>query len=258
MADGSSLSLEIQHLRFLVAESNPALQKSIVNTLGKAGVQASHGVPGGAEALQHWKEEGGVGVIICSWNLPGLAGIDLLKRVRAEKQARLQPAFIMMASDEAPEILAAAVAEGADCFVVKPFPMGNLLSLVSEGVEHRKQLAGPEVFTESILETRQLESAVQAQLIHDRHGEAVECDDLSGTRCSVLTHRNFGLGTNLDLRFARPGSDPPEYHQLLKGIVTKMERVSGQAGMYRVHIQFNGPAKEEHGVKELLLSGGGA
>ncbi|MCZ6558037.1 MAG: response regulator [SAR324 cluster bacterium] len=260
MSEGESntLSIEIQHLPMLVVESNSALQKAIVNALGGAGVKHCQAASNGAEAWQVWKNASGLGLVIASWSLPEMAGMELLKRLRGDKDSRLQPAFVMMTSEATPDALMQAMQAGADCFVVKPFAMGDLVSLVTEAVAHRKQVAGQDVFTESLLEAKELEASVRVQLLYDRSSELVECDSLSGTKCCVLTPHNFGLGSNISLRFGRRGVEPAQYYQNLKGIVTKMERVSGQPGMYRVHVQFSAPAQDEHGVKELLLSGGGA
>lgn len=251
--DSSPLSTEVRRLSFLVAEDNPALQKSIVNRLTDAGVKTCDAVADGEQAWRFWKDAARVGVIIAGDTLPGLAGIELLKRVRADKEAALQPAFLLLSSDDGPQTLETAVRAGADCVVIKPFPLGSLYSLVAEGVAHRKQMAGQDVFIRG-MEISGEEAGIRAELFHERRSEQVRCDVLSGTRCVILADHNFGLGTVLQLRFMRPGEGGGAYDPL-KGQVMKIERISRDSGTYRVHVHFSGTPKDAHGIRELLLSG---
>ena len=252
-ADSSPLSTEVRRLPFLVAEDNAALQKSIVHRLTDAGVKTCEAVANGQDAWRFWKDAARVAVIIASDTLPGLAGIELLKRVRADTEVALQPAFLLMSADEGPKLLETAVKEGADCVAIKPFPLGSLYSLVAEGVAHRKQMAGQDVFIRG-MEISGEEAGIRAELYHERRSEQVQCDLLAGTRCVIVADHNIGLGTVLQLRFMRPGKGGGAFDPL-KGQVMKMERISGVFGTYRVHIQFSDTPKDEHGIRELLLSG---
>lgn len=252
-ADSSPLTTEVRRLPFLVAEDNPALQKSIVNRLTDAGVKTCAAVANGEEAWRFWKDAARVAVIVASDSLPGLPGIELLKRVRADTETALQPAFLLMSADAGPRTLETAVKEGADCVVIKPFPLGSLYSLVAEGVAHRKQMAGQDVFVRG-MEIDGEEAGIHAELYHERRSEQVRCAVLAGTRCVILADHNFGLGTVLQLRFMRPGERGGAFNPL-KGQVVKIERMARDSGTYRVHVQFSATPKDEHGIRELLLSG---
>ena len=248
----SQLPAEVRQLTILVAEPNPALQKSVVARLGEAGAAHCEMVSSGQEAWKFWKQSGRVGVIIASANLSGLSGIELLKHVRADKEAGLQPAFIVMSDDDSPGAVDTAVREGADCFVLKPFPLGSLQSLVFEGVEHRKQMAGKDCFLRA-LEKKSDDGLIRAVLTYERRQEEIECDMLSGTKCVLIADHNFGLGTMLEIRFVRPASLGEGAYLPIKGQVTKMER-RGRAGDYLVHLQFSTPPTDEHGIRDLLLT----
>lgn len=254
MADQSAkkLSEEILLLPFLVVESNPALQKSIVSTLTAAGVKKCGAVANGVEAWQIWKQSRDIGVFIAAWNLPEMPGLEILKRIRRDKLARMQPAFIIMASEDTSNAVQMAVDAGADCFLAKPFPAGNLIPMVVEGVEHRKQISGDDVFAQKALEAKILQSRVVTELIFERYTSSVECEEMTVKKCVIRVENNYGLGTVLNLRFARqkPGTD--KFYLPLKGTITKIERVPKEYGWYKVHIQYNGPVKERHGIKDLL------
>lgn len=71
-------------------------------------------------------------------------------------------------------------------------------------------------------------------------------------KCVIRVTNNYGLGTVLNLRFPRPSGGDDQYFRPVKGIVMKTERVPREIGVYRLHIQFNSPIKEQQGVQELL------
>lgn len=251
-AQGSGLPAEVRQLPFLVVESNTALQKSIVTRLDEAGAAECEALSSGQQAWKFWKQSGRVGVVIASVNLADLGGIELLKAVRADKEANLQPAFIVMSDDEGPKAVESAVQEGADCFVLKPFPLGSLISLINEGVEHRKQIAGRDCFLK-VIEKKSEDAPMGVVLTYERRREDIYCDMLSGARCVLIADHNFGLGTILEIQFLRPAHLGEGAYQPIKGQVTKMERM-GRGGTYRVHLQFNKPPSDEHGIRELLLT----
>ena len=253
-AQASAVPAEVRRLPFLVAESNPALRKSIVNRLEQARVKDCVTAESGDEAWNFWKQTGRVGVIIASTNLGEMGGIELLKRVRSAEEADLQPAFIIMSDDDSPQAVELAVREGADCFALKPFPLDSLSALVGESVEHRKQVAGDDCFLR-VLEVGGEDTPIRAIFSFERRWEEAECEMLSGAKCVILSEHNFGLGTILELCFVRPPHLGRGNYEPLKGQVTKMERIRGEFGTYRVHLQFSAPPGVEQGIRDLLLAG---
>ncbi len=253
MAGSELLAPEIRHQHFLVVESNSALQSAIVNSLAAAGVQLCDSEDDGEKAWLKWKENGKIGVVVASWQLPKTSGLELLRRIRAEKAAEIQPAFIIMSSEGTPEAVQEAVKEGADRFVVKPFSPEGLVHLVAEGVRHRKQMSGKETFARSAIASRKLRSGVDAELVFQRTKLPVECEELLATKCVIRTDQNYGLGTVLTVRFKQPGEGGQQFFEPLKGFVAKMERVAGVPGLYRVHLDFKDGVRARQGVQELLL-----
>lgn len=250
----NAVPAEVRRLLFLVAESNPALRKTIVNRLEQAGVKDCAAVESGDEAWKIWQQTSRVGVIIASIKLREIGGIELLKRVRADSDAGLQPAFIVMSDDDSPQAMDQAVREGADCFALKPFPLGSLSALVGESVAHRKQIAGENCFLR-VLEVSSEDAPIRAILTYEGRWEETECEMISGAKCVIVSHHNFGLGTMLELCFVRPPHLGEGNYEPLKGQVNKMERMRGEFGIYRVHLQFSTPPREEQGIRDLLLAG---
>lgn len=251
-----TLSEETKTLPFLVVESDDPLRNSLVGALTAAGVQSCAAAANGAEAWQEWKQKKELGVIISAWNLPEMPGLDFLRRIRADKMARTQPTFVLMADEEEPGAAEKAVGEGADCFVVKPFPAEKIIALVNEGVAHRRQGGAHGSFTQSTIESRILNARPTAQLIFERYSSEVECEQLLEAKCVLRVKENYGLGTVLTVRFAHPESGGGAFYRPLKGIVTKIERVPRDYGMFRLHLELRGPIRAHHGVADLLAAGG--
>ena len=61
-----------------------------------------------------------IGLVISDWSMPELTGIDLLKRVRADKRYAHLPFLLVTAEREAYQVKD-ALASGVSNYVVKPF-----------------------------------------------------------------------------------------------------------------------------------------
>jgi len=252
------LPAEIRNLHFIVAENNPALQRNIVHALSSGGVKQCSAVSTGSEAWEAWQGDAQVGVVICAWNLPEIAGIEILKRIRADKGKRRQPAFIIMSSETTPEAVQTAKLSGADSFLAKPFSAEDIIPKVIDSVALRKQAAGPAAGNLGSLEADILGTSLMVELVFERYSTTVECDELEPEKCAIRVTNNYGLGTRLTLRFA-VGGDGETYYPPVKGVVTKTERVPKEFGLYRLHLRFATPLKPGHGAGELLgRVGGGA
>ena len=123
-------------MRLLLVEDYPPLQKSVVKGLREAGFAVD--VAGdGQEAL--WYAEGNqYDVIVLDLMLPGLDGLSILRRLRAE--GRESHVLIITAKDAVADRVAGLNA-GADDYLVKPFEFEELLARVQALVRrsyHRK------------------------------------------------------------------------------------------------------------------------
>jgi CheY-like chemotaxis protein len=84
-----------------------------------------HTADGGSQALELIKANGCVpSVILVDAQMPGLSGLELIKKLRAKTKARL---YIISASQPADEVLAAA-----DGFLLKPFAPEALTRLLGD------------------------------------------------------------------------------------------------------------------------------
>lgn len=111
-------------MRALIVEDDLALSDVLAFTLRHAGfeVVATHD---GLDALEAWREEN-PDVIILDLNLPGLDGLAVCRRIRAESQI---PIIILTVRGEESEVVN-GLELGADDYVVKPFSPRELVARV--------------------------------------------------------------------------------------------------------------------------------
>lgn len=75
--------------------------------------------------------------------MPGVDGIEALRRIRAQHSARELP-VILFSGLEAPDALSAAGELGANAWLAKPYQLSELLDAV------RSQIASPTVLTRAV------------------------------------------------------------------------------------------------------------
>lgn len=59
-------------------------------------------------------------LIICDWMMPEMTGIDLLRTVRSSLAIKKTP-FLMVTAEHDKDLVAEAIAEGVNDYIVKPF-----------------------------------------------------------------------------------------------------------------------------------------
>ena len=256
MADARNLlPSEIQELKFLVAEKNPALQKSILSALRAAGVGDIKTADSGGEAWNTWKAGKERNVWLCAADLPEMGGLDIVSRLRSDEMISQQPAFILLSGDKSKSAMDKAIDSGVDVFLAKPFEMGGLVPKIVEAVECRKQISGADSFKNLSLEDELLRARLPVEIVFERYSTEVECQILTEQKCVIRVPTNYGLGTQLKLRFANPAVDG-QFFNTIKGTVHKTERVPAEFGLFLLHVQFNRKVKERHGVAQLIAAAG--
>ena len=123
-------------MRLLLVEDYPPLQKSLVKGLREAGFAVD--VTGDGREASWYAESNEYDVIVLDLTLPGLDGLSILNRLRAE--GRQSHVLIITAKDAVADRVAGLNA-GADDYLVKPFEFDELLARVQALVRrsyHRK------------------------------------------------------------------------------------------------------------------------
>ncbi|MEW6497453.1 MAG: two-component system response regulator RppA [Cyanobacteriota bacterium] len=112
-------------MRVLLVEDEPDLGAAIKRTLSLQKYVVDW-VLDGTEAWGYLEDQGTVYTLaIFDWLLPGLSGIELLRRLRARKNSL---PVLMLTAKDALEDMVTGLDAGADDYLVKPFRMAELLA----------------------------------------------------------------------------------------------------------------------------------
>lgn len=129
-------------MRILVAEDDRVSRHALQTRLETWGFAVT-GHSDGTSAWEALRAEGAPHLVILDWLMPGMDGIEICRRMRAEPQAR--PAYIILLTARVGrENVIQGLDAGADDYVTKPFDFDELRARVQVGVrvvELQKALA---------------------------------------------------------------------------------------------------------------------
>ncbi|MBT0962138.1 phosphate regulon transcriptional regulator PhoB [Denitromonas iodatirespirans] len=118
----------------LVVEDEPAIQELIAANLGRAGHHVIRAAD--AEAAQRIVREALPDLILLDWMLPGMPGIDLARRLRAEERTRDIPLIMLTARGEEQDKVQ-GLETGADDYITKPFSPRELVARIKAVLRRR-------------------------------------------------------------------------------------------------------------------------
>jgi two-component system, chemotaxis family, chemotaxis protein CheY len=102
------------------------IQKSMLKKLGMDNIiEAKDGIPAWAELEKAHAEGTPIEFVMSDWNMPGLTGIDLLRKVRADERFKSIP-FLMVTAESEQANVVEAVKAGVSNYIVKPFTPDTL------------------------------------------------------------------------------------------------------------------------------------
>lgn len=172
----------------LIVEDEPAIQELIAFNLQQAGHHALRA--GDAEHALRLISDALPDLILVDWMLPGLSGIELARRIRADRRTKTIPMIMLTARAEERDKLL-GLDTGADDYITKPFSPRELLARVKAVLRRR----APQM-TDDIVQIADL-------------------------RLDPATHRVTGAGTTVHL-------GPTEF-RLLHYLMTHPERVHSRS-----------------------------
>jgi two-component system phosphate regulon response regulator PhoB len=170
--------------KILLVEDEPAIQELLAFNVKQCGYKAIQ-AEDAASALAHVNREM-PDLILLDWMLPGIGGIELAKRWRADPRTRNIPIIMLTArTEEADKIK--GLESGADDYITKPFSPRELMARIRAVLRRR----APEMSEETV--------------------------SIAGLALSPTTHRVTSSGISIDL-------GPTEF-RLLHFFMTHTERV---------------------------------
>lgn len=171
----------------LVVEDEPAIQTLITVNLKRAG----HEVTGALDAESALRHINATlpDLVLLDWMLPGMSGLELAKRLRADARTRAVPIIMLTARGEERDKVQ-GLETGADDYVTKPFSPRELLARIQ---------------------------AVLRRRVPDATEDMVE---IGGLRVDPVSHRVTANGQTVTI-------GPTEF-RLLHFLITHPERVHGR------------------------------
>ena len=112
------------NMKILVVDDYSTMRRIVKNLLGEIGYANIVEADDGKTA---WPilAKGGIDFVVTDWNMPGMNGLELLRRIRAEEATRSLPVLMVTAEAKREQIVEAAQA-GVNGYVVKPFTAKSL------------------------------------------------------------------------------------------------------------------------------------
>lgn len=117
-------------MNILVVDDFSTMRRIVKNLLVEIGFNNIEEADDGKTALPIL-ENGGIDFLVTDWNMPGMAGIDLLRAVRANPALSSLPVLMVTAEAKREQIMEAAEA-GVNGYVVKPFTADTLQEKVDK------------------------------------------------------------------------------------------------------------------------------
>jgi len=120
--------------RILLVDDGPATRQLVKNELRHAGYECVEEVSDGCAGL-HQLNTKQFDLLITDWYMPGLNGVELLRRVRGDARLAHLP-VIMLSLSFRNELIIAAKDLGVSAHVTKPFAPGSLAATVDQLLKH--------------------------------------------------------------------------------------------------------------------------
>jgi|TARA_B110000503_G_scaffold140762_1_gene232475 two-component system chemotaxis response regulator CheY len=111
-------------MKILVVDDFATMRRIVKNLLRDLGFNNTHEADDGTTAWPMLKN-GTFDFVVTDWNMPGMTGMQLLKKIRADEHLKTIPVLIVTAEAKRDQIIAAAQA-GVNGYVVKPFTASAL------------------------------------------------------------------------------------------------------------------------------------
>ena len=111
-------------MRILVVDDFSTMRRIVKNLLRDLGFTNTVEADDGLTALPILKT-GQIEFLVTDWNMPGMTGLELLKKVRADENLKHIPVLMVTAEAKKEQIIMAAQA-GVNGYVVKPFTAATL------------------------------------------------------------------------------------------------------------------------------------
>jgi len=123
----------------LLAVDDSAMVRRIIAEAGKVLGFETMEAENGEQALNILDEKGeNISLVLLDWNMPGISGLEVLKRIKAKQKLARIPVMMVTAESERTNVIK-AVQEGAINYLSKPFAQEDLIAKILQSLGQGKQ-----------------------------------------------------------------------------------------------------------------------
>ncbi len=126
----------------LLVEDEPAIQELIAVNLLRAGHQVLRA--GDAETALRLVREALPDLVLVDWMLPGMNGVELARRLRADERTRSVPIIMLTARGEELDKVT-GLESGADDYITKPFSPRELVARIKAVLRRQRPQATDDI-----------------------------------------------------------------------------------------------------------------
>ena len=147
-------------LKVLLIEDEPSYVDAVEIALTREGFELAS-AQDGREGLARFRETR-PDIVLLDLMLPGLGGIDVLKRIRAESEV---PVIVLSAKDAEADIVT-ALELGADDYVTKPYSLRELIARIRAAMRRNVAVESEEVVLsvgEAVLDPTRYELRIETE-----------------------------------------------------------------------------------------------
>lgn len=116
-------------MKCLVVDDSAITRRILVNSLRSIGFNEIVEAGDGKQALNLCDTT--VDVVLTDWNMPGMAGVELVRAIRANPEFNALPVLLITSRNGKEDVVEAANA-GIDGYIVKPFTPEVLRTKIEE------------------------------------------------------------------------------------------------------------------------------
>ncbi|WP_028839315.1 chemotaxis response regulator CheY [Thermomonas fusca] len=126
-------------IRILIVDDFSTMRRIVKNLLNDLGFTNTAEADDGTTALVELQKTK-FDFVVTDWNMPGMAGIDLLKAIRADESLAKIPVLMVTAEAKREQIIEAAQA-GVNGYIIKPFTAATLEDKLAKIFERMEKAA---------------------------------------------------------------------------------------------------------------------
>jgi len=107
-------------MKIVVVDDSSTMRRIIKNTLNSIGYKDLLEGDDGIEGWEQIDSNPNIDIIITDWNMPNMNGLELVKKIRADKRFQDTPIIMVTTEGGKAEVITALKA-GVNNYIVKPF-----------------------------------------------------------------------------------------------------------------------------------------